>query len=177
MIKNEQLFPKHLPHHFLVGAGSNIEPHKNIGLALKELLVLSSTFAMSPIIQTDPVGMQSKHRFFNFVLYFPSNLKLNELKKSFNSIETKLGRNRSDPLCKVKDRPIDLDIITEVSNDTDWPAVIKTSESYYLRPMKALLQSLNLVPQSISPLIEAVDIDFNFPYTKIGQEVVLLVGN
>ncbi len=176
MIKNDQLFPKHLPHHFLVGAGSNIEPHKNIGLALKELLVLSNTFAMSPIIQTDPVGMQSERKFFNFVLYFPSNLKLNELKERFNSIETKLGRNKSDPFCKIKDRPIDLDIITEVSNETNWPAVIKTSESYYFKPMKALLQSLKLVPQSISPLIEVVNINFDFPYTKIGQEAVLLVG-
>ncbi len=144
----QQLFPKYLPYHFLIGVGSNIKPYKNIELALKELLLLSNTFVLSPMMQTEPVGMQSKHKFLNFVIYFPSDLKSSELKEYFNTIETKLGRDRSDPLCKIKDRPIDLDIIIEVSDKTDWLGVIKKSENYYQAPMQALLQSLKLIPQS-----------------------------
>ncbi len=172
----QRLFPKHLPHHFLVGVGSNIEPYKNIGSALKELLVLSSTFAISPIVQTEPVGMKSEHKFLNFVIYFPSNLRPDRLKQHFNVIETKFGRDRNDPMCKVKDRPIDLDIITEVNTEvnqeTNWSKVIEISEGYYHLPMLALLQALSILPKSTPPLIEAINIDF--ANTKIGQESMLI---
>ena len=145
MLNNIQTLPKYLAHHqFLIGIGSNIEPSKNIALALEELRFISNAFATSPVMQTEPVGIQSDHKFLNLVVYFSSHLQTDELKKRLNATENKLGRDRNDPLRKVKDHPIDFDIIAKVTNNIDWSKIVETSEDYYRLPILSLLRTLNI---------------------------------
>ena len=97
---------------YFVGIGSNISPHHNIPTAITSLLQLSRRIVISRVIQTIPVRMlDDQHYFLNAVVMFKSTLDKQSLKNRLNEIESQLGRDRSDPAKKVKDRTLDLDIL------------------------------------------------------------------
>lgn len=101
-------------HRYLIGLGSNLEPAANLALARRSLAAIGQRFVFSTEAITEPVGMVSEHLFHNQVAYMESGLDPVALKCCFNAVETAMGRDRGDALCKVKDRPIDLDIISEL---------------------------------------------------------------
>ena len=55
--------------------------------------------------------MHSCHDFLNCLLIVESELDIAPLKQRFVALEVAHGRDRSDPLCKVHDRPLDIDIL------------------------------------------------------------------
>ncbi len=96
---------------YTVSLGSNVRPRVNMHRMLVALLGLSDALWLSRILRTEPMGMSSDHYFLNTAVCLDSPLSPSELKTRFNQIETDLGRDRDDPLCKVKDRPADIDIV------------------------------------------------------------------
>lgn len=137
---------------YLVGVGSNINPQANIVQAIAKLLPLTTRCALSRIIQTDPIDLLSDHKFFNLVIYLETDQSAADLQSFFHALEGEMGRDRSDPLKKVKDRPIDLDIITEITPSNAWHQQV-LEEADHFRPIMfellALLQLGEWPPESV----------------------------
>ncbi|MBS4695569.1 2-amino-4-hydroxy-6-hydroxymethyldihydropteridine diphosphokinase [Aeromonas allosaccharophila] len=96
---------------YLCSIGSNLDPHIHVSRALAELLAHVGPLRLSSVIRTKPVGMHSSHDFLNCLLVVESPLDAVHLKQRFVALEVAHGRDRSDPLCKVHDRPLDIDIL------------------------------------------------------------------
>ncbi|MBO4707802.1 MAG: 2-amino-4-hydroxy-6-hydroxymethyldihydropteridine diphosphokinase [Elusimicrobiaceae bacterium] len=88
--------------------GSNIEPDKNVKLALKELAKIGKIISVSKFIKTKPEGYLNQADFLNGAIKFQTNLMPQNLLKELKNIEHFLKRNtpfRNGP------RTIDIDII------------------------------------------------------------------
>lgn len=109
---------------YLCSIGSNLDPHIHVSRALAELLAHVGPLQLSSVIRTKPVGMHSSHDFLNCLLVLESPLDAARLKQHFVALEVAHGRDRSDPLCKVHDRPLDIDILaSNLSGDFATAAV------------------------------------------------------
>ncbi|XEI33142.1 2-amino-4-hydroxy-6-hydroxymethyldihydropteridine diphosphokinase [Aeromonas veronii] len=109
---------------YLCSIGSNLDPHIHVSRALAELLAHIGPLQLSSVIRTKPVGMHSSHDFLNCLLVLESPLDAARLKQHFVALEVAHGRDRSDPLCKVHDRPLDIDILaSNLSGDFATAAV------------------------------------------------------
>ncbi|KMK92731.1 2-amino-4-hydroxy-6-hydroxymethyldihydropteridine diphosphokinase [Aeromonas dhakensis] len=106
---------------YLCSIGSNLDPHQHVGQAVAELLAHFGRLRLSSVIQTKPVGMHSSHDFLNCLFVAESELAQPRLKAHFVAMELAHGRDRSDPHCKVRDRPLDIDILAS-SEDDDFSA-------------------------------------------------------
>lgn len=104
---------------YLCSIGSNLDPHTHVSRVLAELLAQVGPLRLSSVIRTKPVGMHSSHDFLNCLLVVESPLDAARLKQCFVALEVAHGRDRSDPLCKVHDRPLDIDILAS-STDGDF---------------------------------------------------------
>lgn len=104
---------------YLCSIGSNLEPDHHVGQALGELLARFRRLQLSSVIQTKPVGMHSCHDFLNCLFVIESDATPQSLKTEFVAMEQAHGRDRNDPLCKVHDRPLDIDILA-VREDDDF---------------------------------------------------------
>lgn len=93
----------------VVGLGSNIEPDSNIAEAKKELAQEFRLVAISPIVETAPVGYARQANFKNGAVLLETSLDRAGVTSILKSIESKLGRmpggNRYGP------RTIDLDVV------------------------------------------------------------------
>lgn len=103
-----------MPYTFLCSLGSNIRPEYHVSRAKSYLTGVGSKISYSRVITTEPVAMPSDQLFLNALFVIETHLDASKLKQAYNAIEISLGRDRSDPLCKIKDRPIDLDILGEI---------------------------------------------------------------
>jgi 2-amino-4-hydroxy-6-hydroxymethyldihydropteridine diphosphokinase len=121
---------------YLLGIGSNIKPHENIGYIISLLLDHYPQLTLSRVLKIPPIGMNSQHDFLNVVVFIETDSSESDLKAICNTIEVQLGRNRKDPDRKHKDRPADLDILTKAQfpDDLDRPASNITDE-YFLYPL------------------------------------------
>lgn len=99
---------------YLCGLGSNIEPEKNLPRALVDLLGQFGALWLSPVLRTQPSGIDTPNTFLNALVVFRSELGPERLKTQLNLLEEALGRDRSDPLSALKDRPMDVDILEHV---------------------------------------------------------------
>lgn len=97
----------------LVGIGSNIRPLHHIGAALETIIHRHGTCTLSRAVWTTPHNIDSDRSFVNLAVLMPLLMSADALKRQFNAIETELGRDRTDPLRKLADRPIDLDILCD----------------------------------------------------------------
>jgi len=116
---------------YLCGLGSNIDPEQNLVRTVTNLLESHGSLWLSPIIHTRPQGMETDRPFLNALVIVFSPLSPEKLKARFNQLEESLGRDRSDPLCSLKDRPIDVDIL-EFSESGRFIGQ-KIEEPYYQR--------------------------------------------
>ncbi|MBC8674003.1 2-amino-4-hydroxy-6-hydroxymethyldihydropteridine diphosphokinase [Aeromonas hydrophila] len=96
--------------------GSNLDPHQHVSQAVGELLVHFGRLQLSSVIQTKPVGMHSA-MISSTACSSPSELAPHQLKAHFVAMELAHGRDRSDPRCKVLDRPLDIDILASSQSD------------------------------------------------------------
>lgn len=121
---------------YLLGIGSNIYPGDNIAQIITLLLERFFTLHVSRILQISPIGINSNHYFLNAVIFTETNIAQYNLKNICNNIEIALGRNRSDPMKKIKNRTADLDILSMLTfpDDKIIPASSITDE-YFLYPL------------------------------------------
>jgi 2-amino-4-hydroxy-6-hydroxymethyldihydropteridine diphosphokinase len=121
---------------FLIGIGSNIEPHDNLVAITDQLLEHFPRITLSRVLLLPPIGMNSQHDFLNVVVFIETAISEDKLKNICNAIEINLGRDRSDPTRKTKDRPADLDILTAAQFPKDLErASFTITDEYFLYPL------------------------------------------
>ena len=130
--------------------GSNINPKKNIALALKYLAEIGQILSISKLIKTKPVGYLKQADFLNGAIKFKTALKPQELLKEIKNIEHVLKRNtpfRNGP------RTIDIDIIFYGNLVLNTPSLkiphIRASERYFV--LKPLAE---IAPYKIHPVLK-----------------------
>lgn len=102
---------------YLCGIGSNIEPERNVPLVLADLLYNYGPLWLSPVLRTQPSGIDTPNLFLNALVVFSSELSPAQLKHQLNRLEEALGRDRSDPQSAFKDRAMDVDILEFTESD------------------------------------------------------------
>ncbi len=137
-----------MPYYF-VSLGSNIEPYQNVAKALDAILLISPSLDISRIIKTKAAGFKSSQYFLNLSLRFFSELSSAELKRTLEKIEEALGRDRTDPDRKLKDRSADLDILFSLETREQMVESHLLPPEPYVRPTVIdLLQYLDIAVEA-----------------------------
>ncbi|CAG9296396.1 2-amino-4-hydroxy-6-hydroxymethyldihydropteridine diphosphokinase [Celerinatantimonas diazotrophica] len=98
---------------YLCSLGSNITPEQHVPNAVEELIRHFSTpIRFSSFLYTEPCNIDSSKLFVNSLFEFTTEQSACEVKAFFNQLEETHGRDRSDPQRSIKDRALDLDIIS-----------------------------------------------------------------
>lgn len=93
----------------VIGIGSNINPEKNIPLALKLLGDHMTVEKVSELVTTPPIGITSQPDFVNGAVRVTTHLSRQELERVLKTTEDLTGRDRSLP--RFGPRTIDLDLV------------------------------------------------------------------
>ncbi len=96
-----------------IGLGSNLGPREaNIRRAISLLSSLVGPLVRtSGLIETDPVDMESSHKFINAVAIFETRMHPTELIRKTQMLEKSLGREQKTKNGVHLDRTIDIDIL------------------------------------------------------------------
>ncbi len=89
--------------------GSNIEPHRHIPLALKDLEAEFGELVVSPVYESEAVGF-SGDNFLNLVVGLMTGLSAEALMERLRGIETRHGRKRDAK--GFNSRTLDIDLLT-----------------------------------------------------------------
>lgn len=131
-----------------VGAGSNIEPEKNMLEALR-LLLPEGLVRVSTVYRTEPVDSPGSPFFYNCVAELKTNRPPIELKYSvLRPVEEALGRRRGAD--KHAPRPIDLDLVAYGALEVSAEGLNLPDREIYTRPF-LVIPLLELAPAFILP--------------------------
>lgn len=97
---------------YILGIGSNIATTKNVPLILARLIQRFGPISISRFYETEPVGMDSDQIFINFCAFAQTSLDTGACKEACIAIEVELGRDRTHPFRKTRDRAADIDLLT-----------------------------------------------------------------
>ncbi|TKB47282.1 2-amino-4-hydroxy-6-hydroxymethyldihydropteridine diphosphokinase [Ferrimonas sediminicola] len=128
--------------------GANLRPKENASYALSWLCEQFHRVTLSGVIATEPEEMVSSLPFINFAFWFDSPLSPQQVKSHFNRQEEKRGRDRSDPLSSIKDRPLDLDILS-----VDRAPTLATQPDYLVPLLRQLLCNAPLERETVPILL------------------------
>jgi len=152
-----------------IAVGSNIEPEKNIEVALVELKKYVKITAVSNFYKSAPVGNPEQPLFLNGVIKIQTDLKPRELKFDIlRKIEEKLGRIRTSD--KNADRTIDLDLILYDDLVVDEPDLRLPDPAIRIYPFVAV-PLLEIAPDLILPDTKMAL--FNEPVMKLKTDLRL----
>ena len=99
-----------MPNQVVIALGSNIEKEQNLPRAIELLREMCVVTAVSPIYETEPVGLLNQPNFWNTAVLLQTDLTASQIKQQLiGSIETKLKRVRQAD--KNAPRTIDADIV------------------------------------------------------------------
>ena len=115
--------------YYLVGLGSNLEPEFNITKAHQEIALQVSILDHSPILINPPCGTSFQFTFHNQILLIQSEHSSAHLKALFERIEISMGREPKSPERRLRDRPIDIDILAQ-SDSMEEILSISFTETY-----------------------------------------------
>ena len=115
--------------YYLVGLGSNLEPEFNITKAHQEIALQVSILDHSPVLINPPCGTSFQFTFHNQILLIQSEHSSAHLKALFERIEISMGREPKSPERRLKDRPIDIDILAQ-SDSMEEILSISFTETY-----------------------------------------------
>jgi len=65
----------------------------------------------SSVLETEPWGYESDHKFLNAVILCQTELSPRQLLQAVKQIERDMGRVTKSKACRYADRPIDIDIL------------------------------------------------------------------
>lgn len=123
---------------YFLSLGSNIEPRKNLDLAISALGTLLNEMNCSSTHQTIAEGFEGED-FLNLVISGNSPLSFESLNKKLKSIEDKAGRDREAP--KFSARTLDIDIVLQINDEEE--ILFESDEiakySFVSEPLKELL--------------------------------------
>ena len=103
----------------------------------------------SSLIETEPWGFLSEHRFINAVVCCETPLSPREVLKATQQIERELGRKKkTSRALHYHDRPIDIDILlyddlTVYEPDLKIPHPLMHERDFVMIPLKELLENNN----------------------------------
>lgn len=115
MVTQEKL--KRRPLGYILGIGSNVNPRANVPRLLEQLVRHFGPILISRFYETAPVGMDGERRFINFCAFARTRLEPLACKAICVGIEVALGRDRTHPSRKTRDRPADIDLLVRVGAD------------------------------------------------------------
>ena len=100
-------------HQVYLGLGSNIGDRQQcIADAIRLISErVGAVLRQSSMIETEPWGFKSKHRFLNGVILCETDKSPREVLTLTQQIERDLGRTRKTRSSRYHDRPIDIDIL------------------------------------------------------------------
>ena len=123
---------------YFLSLGSNIEPEKNLDIAIGALEKILDEMNCSSIHQTKAEGFEGED-FLNLVISGISPLSFESLNKKLKSIEDVAGRNREAP--KFSARTLDIDIVLQLNDEEE--ILFESDEiakySFVSEPLKELL--------------------------------------
>ena len=123
---------------YFLSLGSNIEPKKNLDLAIGALGKILDEMNCSAIYQTKAEGFEGED-FLNLVISGKSSLSFKSLNKKLKSIEDISGRDRESP--KFSARTLDIDIVLQLNDEEE--ILFESDEiakySFVSEPLKELL--------------------------------------
>jgi 2-amino-4-hydroxy-6-hydroxymethyldihydropteridine diphosphokinase len=136
------------------------------------LLDQTDRIDISKIYKTEPQKLDSENYFLNAVVRIESELDHATLKQHFNRIEGQLGRDRSDPDKKTKDRTADIDILFCLAiQDQQVKDSYLPEEVYVRRPLVELLQHLNYEIGETKEYPEQTGVALSIGRHSIGETV------
>lgn len=103
-----------------VSAGSNIEPEKYLGQALRDMRQCFGPLSRSSVYRTTPVGFDGDD-FLNLVVAFDTRLAAADVVAELDGIEIRAGRLR-DPERRAS-RTLDLDLLLYGDSIVDGPGL------------------------------------------------------
>lgn len=139
---------RHMHQGYILGIGTNIAPEKNMPRILECLLRTFGTTVISRFYETAPVGMASERRFINFCAFAKTGLEPEAVKAACVGIEVEMGRDRTHPSRKTRDRAADIDLLTRFDADGRW-VQLQSVADYLAQPaaeIVALLSPGGIVP-------------------------------
>ena len=135
------------PTQYILGLGSNLGNREDyLAKALKAIGLITGTeiLAISPAVDSDPVGYADQPNFLNLCGLITSELNGHELIAQTLAIEAQLGRvrtaERNGPRC------VDIDILFQSQGTIDSPELTLphprwSSRSFVIIPLRHLLQT------------------------------------
>jgi 2-amino-4-hydroxy-6-hydroxymethyldihydropteridine diphosphokinase len=102
---------------YILGVGTNVEPERNARRIVEHLVGSFGTVLLSRFYETAPVGMESDRPFVNFCAFVRTALAPGACKAVCVGIEVALGRDRTHPRAKTRDRTADLDLLVRYRAD------------------------------------------------------------
>ncbi|MBR6867623.1 MAG: 2-amino-4-hydroxy-6-hydroxymethyldihydropteridine diphosphokinase [Prevotella sp.] len=102
-----------MEHRVYLGLGSNMgRREENLRRAV--LLIgerVGEVLRQSSVLETEPWGYESDHKFLNAVILCQTELSPRQLLQAVKQIERDMGRVTKSKACRYADRPIDIDIL------------------------------------------------------------------
>ncbi|HDZ54971.1 MAG TPA: 2-amino-4-hydroxy-6-hydroxymethyldihydropteridine diphosphokinase [Pseudomonas xinjiangensis] len=137
-----------------LGIGSNADREHHIGRGLDALCQLLGPLDLSPVFESDAVGVLG-HRFYNMVVGAETNLKLADLNASLKAIEAACGRRDRRFPGRIT---LDIDILTFGNlagshNGLQLPRPEILANAFVLWPLALL------APNAVLPGIDRVPAD------------------
>jgi 2-amino-4-hydroxy-6-hydroxymethyldihydropteridine diphosphokinase len=142
-----------LPHQVFLGLGSNLgnrEEHIRNAITLIGERV-GQVVRQSSLIETEPWGFESAHRFLNGVICCETTLTPHEVLKATQQIERDMGKQRKHATQRSKsaiyhDRPIDIDILLYDDLTIDEPHLkiphpLMHERDFVMIPLKEIMSS------------------------------------
>lgn len=144
-------------HHVYLGLGSNLgDREENIRKAITLVHErVGEVVRQSSLIETEPWGFESEHRFLNGVILCETTLTPHQVLKATQKIERQLGKTKAhatkrqfstynSQLSTFKDRPIDIDILlyddwTVDEPDLKIPHPLMQERDFVMIPLKEIL--------------------------------------
>ena len=135
-------------HQVYFGLGSNLGERKE--LIEKAIALIGERIGtvtrQSSLIETEPWGFESSHKFLNGVILCETALTPREVLKGTQQIERELGRKKKTTLT-YKDRPIDIDILLYDDLKVDEPYLkiphpLMHQRDFVMIPLKEIITNL-----------------------------------
>jgi 2-amino-4-hydroxy-6-hydroxymethyldihydropteridine diphosphokinase len=127
---------------YFLGIGSNVNPEHNVPRILEALLDDAGCLVVSRVVRTAPVGpIEGGGDFLNLVVALDSPRPIAELRRGWQAIEVRLGRDRDHPNRKRLSRPADIDLLFHLEEDARAVDATVLPTEGFLRP--ALLDLLD----------------------------------
>lgn len=135
-------------HQVYLGLGSNLGERKE--LIEKAIALIGERIGtvtrQSSLIETEPWGFESSHKFLNGVILCETSLTPREVLKGTQQIERELGRKKKTTLT-YKDRPIDIDILLYDDLKVDEPDLkiphpLMNQRDFVMIPLKEIITNL-----------------------------------